>query len=578
MCDNKRRRGEEGVGLEIKYELGCGKMEEEDSTPDDYIDPSPFHKTLEGLYQTSIRGLNVAKEFVELGSDVPAKIAEVGEMFDGTNLQVLLIELLMSENKRAERTWIKNHSTDAGTSEYDGKVQIYRDSLFRKRRVANMIIEIICNERWHGSTSLNPTINSVTFLGSSGGISKSLGRLLSSLRVSNSVEMGRQMRLHVATQCEAQFASDMVVKDQTPLVVMYDNWQKGKAVALSKVVGGDSKFLSFIVGYYIEAQESNVELSTIGQVNYCFNLNDCETILGRSRDSPEMIDTVMFELLDQLPVANSSVSILHTSNFPPIEANSGSEQDINDHVINETLIGRMKAGDRILLSGSDPEPSWLHQKLTNKRLSINRDDPIKKILNFPGRMHIEMHILNSMCSFQPHLILVVSFFLVQIWGYKPDLLESSLMREIGKMKDEITTNATRYPGSLPGWTDELRDELSEIESISIESLEVLHRFLKVWVSIPPERRKMAGIRRSYLNLPEFSKMRIYLRALLEGWNDLPHELKSKNSCLSDFFHELEFFLIPIKDAQCGKSSTFFSRFGTMVALFKASNRPKLVNV
>jgi len=161
------------------------------------------------------------------------------------------------------------------------------------------------------------------------------------------------------------------------LVVMYDNWQKQKRVELSKIVGGDAKFLSFIVGYYIRSQPTQIDLSRIGQVNYQFERKDCEAALLRCEDS--LIDETFLSLFAQFPKANHSISILDTSNFPPIEANSSSEKDINDEVIDSCLINTMKGHKRFIFSGSDPEPSFIHEKLTNKRLHLNDEDPIKHI-------------------------------------------------------------------------------------------------------------------------------------------------------------------------------------------------------
>jgi len=359
---------------------------------------------------------------------------------------------------------------------------------------------------------------------------------------------------------------------------MYDNWQKQKRVELSKIVGGDAKFLSFIVGYYIRSQPTQIDLSRIGQVNYQFERKDCEAALLRCEDS--LIDGVFFSLFDQFPKANHSISILDTSNFPPIEANSSSEKDINDEVIDSCLINTMKGHKRFIFSGSDPEPSFLHQKLTNKRLHLNDEDPIKNILNFPGRMHIEMHVLNSISSFQPYLFLVLQFFFVGIWGFKPDLVSTSLDSELERMIKELDTFITRNPDFEDAhlWTDDFKDEMMDLVVNSIDSLPSLHKFFKIFVSIPIDQRKMSGLRRTYLNLPDFSKLRIYLRSLLEGWNELELDLRCHDSPLTDLFNELHFFMTPIKDAQTGTSSTFFSRFGSMIALFKISNRPKLVQV
>jgi len=86
--------------------------------------------------------------------------------------------------------------------------------------------------------------------------------------------------------------------------------------------------------------------------------------------------------------------VLDTSNFL-VQANSGSEKAISEQIIDALVT------ERPLLTVSDPEPSHLHQKLTNKRLYKDELDPIRNIVNIPGRMHIEMDLLTSISTYPP---------------------------------------------------------------------------------------------------------------------------------------------------------------------------------
>jgi len=128
------------------------------------------------------------------------------------------------------------------------------------------------------------------------------------------------------------------------------------------------------------------------------------------------------------------------------------------------------------------------------------------------------------------------------------------------------------------WNQELRDELKALDPTSYESIPVLHKFLSIWILLPLEKRLLTTRRRTFMNVPDFSKLRIYFRGLLEGWNLLTDEQKNSNSLLSSFFFELDHFLALITDAQSGISHTFFSRFASCISLFKISNRNRLVQV
>jgi len=133
--------------------------------------------------------------------------------------------------------------------------------------------------------------------------------------------------------------------------------------------------------------------------------------------NPTLIDEKFNSFIKDLPNANSNIFVLNTSNFPPVQANSGSEKAISEQIIDALLTEKMNADQRPILTVSDPEPSHLHQKLTNNRLYKDELDPIKNIVNIPGRMHIEMHLLTSIFTYQPHLF-IISYFITQMFGYR----------------------------------------------------------------------------------------------------------------------------------------------------------------
>ena len=275
--------------------------------------------------------------------------------------------------------------------------------------------------------------------------------------------------------------------------------------------------------------------------------------------------------------------MLDTANFPPVQANSGSEKAISDQIIDALLTEKMRADQRPLLTVSDPEPSHLHQKLTNKRLYKDESDPIRNIVNIPGRMHIEMHLLTSISTYQPHLF-IISYFITQMFGYKRDLMSTSLSKERDKMVDELNVyvidmdEEDESKECFEGWTGEFIEEVRTLDVLDVSSFPTLLRFFHIWKKIPAKDRQLKGTRRTFMNLPEFSQLRHYLRAMWEGWKGLDDDLRLEENQLNEFFKELDFFMTPITDAQCGSSATFFSRFGTMIALFKLSNRPRLVQV
>jgi len=66
--------------------------------------------------------------------------------------------------------------------------------------------------------------------------------------------------------------------------------------------------------------------------------------------------------LDQLQEFFLTKDLAFICSFP-VTANSGSKKDIEEHIIEKLLIERMGVGLKPTITGSDPEPSNLHQKL-----------------------------------------------------------------------------------------------------------------------------------------------------------------------------------------------------------------------
>jgi len=306
-------------------------------------------------------------------------------------------------------------------------VKNLQTNLTRKNLLSSFIIQLICNERWRGRTSVAPIQNALSYLGSCGGMSSSISRLLSQFRVCKSNTSSQDMRKHVKLLNHQKFERDMriigsnLIEEDTKmeeeeelkilnanleykdslLIVVYDNWQKNKVVSLSNKVGRDSTHLQFIVGYYIPTQPSSIHIGSLDRINFPFNITDCVDVLERSSSDHNFIDQDFFDFFSSFrPVQNHSISVLDTCNIPPVTANSGSEKDIEEHIIEKLLIERMGAGLKPTITGSDREPSNLHQKITNKRLCDGNSDPIKNIMNVPGRMHLEMHIFTSLATHQ----------------------------------------------------------------------------------------------------------------------------------------------------------------------------------
>ena len=599
----KRKRGSTNIFPTMVIEGEEEDEEEEEETKSNRctcvcenhlssFDISPLHDTLDEMWRewSTIYGKDflVGENVVDIDLQPTQRLDEFMNLVEGNNLHEMLVELLMSDkcrrNFREATNDPKRMLSNEEVTKKREKLALFQKQRKRKSKIARFIMEIICNERWNGKGPLTPMIESLSYLASCGSTSNSFGAILSKLRITKSLKVGTDMKRKVTNLTAGQFKSEMELSIHPTIppnlfywtIVGYDNYQKNKTVDISNQVGGKSTFIQLIVGYYMRSTPTSIDPLKFRGINFCFNKQDLDMCLERSFNET-FIDTNFFNFFSDLPQADSSISILHTSNFPPIRANSGSEKSINDQIIDSLLTDQMMASQRPILTVSDPEPSHLHQKITNKRLERDESDAIRNIVNVPGRMHIEMHIWTSICTYQPHLF-ILCHFLVAMFGYKPDLFETSLSKELGKMIDDLNVYIIKNDLEIAEWTPEFIQEVRDCKVLDPSSLPKLLPFFRLWTMIPVDKRKLTGKRRTYMNLPQFSQLRHHLRAMSEGWLQLDEETKKIENQINEFFKELEFFLIPITNAQCGRSAEFFSRFGAMIALFKVSNRPRLVQV
>ena len=488
--------------------------------------------------------------------------------------------------------WIDDERIDNDWSDDEEKVSSFK-SLERERSLlleqlrsyemtAQFMIEIISNSRWRGRSHLCPSINILTYLARCGGMSRSLRDHLSSLRVLNSGEVGRRMRERVKEMVDEKFKSDFQfpceLEDFSPSlesghphlkISFIDNWQKNKRLVSSNSIEGTSTHLSYIVGYSSTTQPTTISLD-FEQVNYPFQFEDAVRLVQRINDEGEDEELKVF--FANFPCSKQEVSTKLVQPLPPIRANSASIRDVEDHIIDGLFIDHMGGHTRNIISGSDPEPSLIHQKLTNQRLARDSDDPIKHIFNMAGRMHLEMHLLTSIASYAPYYLIILQP-LFTFFDYKPGVFKFSGERYIAKIIEDVETNLLTKdpPPGLPPLSD------LNLTDSPLDNHQDLLILMKYWEWLPTNVSQLDTTDRQALNLPPFNQLRLYLKKILELKAEIEdgEERIASSSLLSSFLQELDFILSPLLEVQNGISSRFFANFASWAGYLYLNNRKKV---